>query len=191
MSQILDLLRPRDILTHCYTGAPNLGGQFTNIVQEGKLLPAALEAKKRGVFFDVGHGGGSFDYTVAEAGNRPGRSARYDLLGHARVLGQHPGHAVPDLGDEQVSEHGVHARAGHRDGHDQPGPRHRPHPEARYSLTSAHPAMSTLLDVVEGPVEFVDTRNNKRAGKVHLRAVQTVAGGIAFGRPFAAPFSVR
>src|SRR5882672_11612133 len=67
MSQILDLLRPRDILTHCYSGAPNIAGKFTNIVQDGKLLPAALEAKKRGVHFDIGHGGGSFDYTVAEA----------------------------------------------------------------------------------------------------------------------------
>ena len=65
MSQILDMLRPGDILTHCYSGAPNLAGQFTNIVQEGKLLPAALAAKKRGVVFDIGHGGGSFDYTVA------------------------------------------------------------------------------------------------------------------------------
>ena len=42
-------------------------GAVTNIVQDGKLLPAALEAKKRGVIFDIGHGGGSFDYTVAEA----------------------------------------------------------------------------------------------------------------------------
>src|SRR5262249_44586749 len=44
----------------------NIGGAFTNIVQDGKLLPAALAAKQRGVVFDVGHGGGSFDYTVAE-----------------------------------------------------------------------------------------------------------------------------
>src|SRR5262245_51788624 len=66
MSQILDLLRPGDILTHAYSGAPNLAGAFTNIVQDGKLLPAALAAKQRGVIFDVGHGGGSFDYTVAE-----------------------------------------------------------------------------------------------------------------------------
>ena len=67
MSDILDLLRPGDILTHAYSGAPNIGGAFTNIVQDGKLLPAALAAKQRGVVFDVGHGGGSFDYTVAEA----------------------------------------------------------------------------------------------------------------------------
>ena len=66
MSQILDLLRPGDVLTHAYSGAPNIGGAFTNIVQDGKLLPAALAAKQRGVMFDVGHGGGSFDFTVAE-----------------------------------------------------------------------------------------------------------------------------
>ncbi|MEA2996986.1 MAG: dihydroorotase, partial [Alphaproteobacteria bacterium] len=66
MSQILDLLRPGDILTHAYSGAPNIAGAFTNIVQNGRVLPAALAAKQRGVVFDVGHGGGSFDYTVAE-----------------------------------------------------------------------------------------------------------------------------
>src|SRR5213076_3424599 len=55
-----------DILTHAYSGAPNIAGQFTNIVQDGRLLPAARAAKQRGVIFDVGHGGGSFDYTVCE-----------------------------------------------------------------------------------------------------------------------------
>ena len=89
MSQILDLLRAGDVLTHCYSGAPNLAGKFTNIVQDGKLLPAALAAKQRGVVFDVGHGGGSFDYTVAEAAMAAGRRTRHDLVRHPRVLGQH------------------------------------------------------------------------------------------------------
>src|ERR1043166_2402739 len=53
MSQILDTLRAGDILTHCYSGAPNLSDQFTNIVQDGRLLPAALDAKQRGVVFDI------------------------------------------------------------------------------------------------------------------------------------------
>src|SRR3977135_2867321 len=66
MSQILDLLRPGDVLTHAYSGAPNIAGTFTNIVQDGRLLPAAIAAKQRGVMFDVGHGGGSFGFTVAE-----------------------------------------------------------------------------------------------------------------------------
>src|SRR6185436_4990468 len=60
LSDLLDLLRPGDILTHAYSGAGN------NTVQGGRLLPAALRAKQRGVVVDVGHGGGSFDYTVAE-----------------------------------------------------------------------------------------------------------------------------
>src|SRR3989442_14935993 len=60
LSDVLDLLRPGDILTHAYSGAGN------NIVQNGQLIPAAKAAKQRGVVFDVGHGGGSFDFTVCE-----------------------------------------------------------------------------------------------------------------------------
>jgi predicted amidohydrolase len=33
MSQILDMLRTGDVLTHCYSGAPNIAGKFTNIVR--------------------------------------------------------------------------------------------------------------------------------------------------------------
>ena len=116
MSQILDLLRPGDILTHAYSGAPNIAGQFTNIVQDGKLLPAALAAKQRGVIFDVGHGGGSFDYTVGEAAMQQGCAARHDLVRHPRVLRQHARHALPHLGDEQVHGARLHARAGGRHG---------------------------------------------------------------------------
>jgi len=52
-------------------------------------------------------------------------------------------------------------------------------------------SLATLRDVVNGPVEYVDTRNNKRAGKVFLKPTNTVVGGVAFGQPYAAPFSVR
>jgi dihydroorotase len=58
------------------------------------------------------------------------------------------------------------------------------------TLAVGAPADVTVLEVVEGPVEFVDTRNNKRAGKVHLRPANAVRGGIVYGRPFSAPFSV-
>jgi len=61
LSDLLDLLRPGDILTHAYSGSGN------NTVQNGRVLPAALAAKARGVIIDVGHGKGSFDYTIAEA----------------------------------------------------------------------------------------------------------------------------
>ena len=114
MSQILDLLRPGDILTHCYSGAPNIAGDGTNIVQDGKLLPAALAAKQRGVVFDIGHGGGSFDYTIAEAAIAQGCPPDTDLVRHPRVLRQHAGHAVPAVGDEQVHRPGLLAGRGGR-----------------------------------------------------------------------------
>ena len=68
LSDLLDLLRPGDILTHAYSGAGN------NTVQNGQLLPAAPAAKQRGVVIDVGHGGGSFDFTVLRAGHAAGHA---------------------------------------------------------------------------------------------------------------------
>jgi hypothetical protein len=47
LSDLLDLLRPGDVLTHAYSGAGN------NTVQNGQLLPAARAAKQRGVVVDV------------------------------------------------------------------------------------------------------------------------------------------
>jgi dihydroorotase len=190
MSQILDLLRPRDILTHCYTGAPNLAGQFTNIVQDGKLLPAALAAKKRGVVFDVGHGGGSFDYTIAEAAIAQGASPDTISSDMHVFSGNTPG--MPFLtwvmskfvnmgfSLEQVVAMATVNAARAIDKLPKLG-----------TLQVGAPGDVSILEVVEGPVQFVDTRKNTRAGQVHLRPVQTVAGGIAFGRPFSAPFSVR
>jgi dihydroorotase len=47
-------LRPGDISTHCFRGpVPCIGAN-------GRVLPYLLEARKRGVLFDVGHGAGSF-----------------------------------------------------------------------------------------------------------------------------------
>jgi dihydroorotase len=58
---LLEKLRPGDILTHCYGG---VSGR-EKVVEDGKLLPWALEAQKRGIIFDVGHGGGSFLFEQA------------------------------------------------------------------------------------------------------------------------------
>jgi dihydroorotase len=55
---LLDKLRPGDIYTHCYSG-------HRGEVVDGKLNPAMPAARKRGVIFDVGHGGGSFYWYVA------------------------------------------------------------------------------------------------------------------------------
>ena len=133
MSQILDLLRPGDVLTHAYSGAPNIGGVFTNIVQDGKLLPAALAAKQRGVMFDVGHGGGSFDFTVAEAAIAGGCAARHDLVRHPRLLRQFARHAVFAERDEQVRPVGIYGGTGGGDGNLGAGQDHQPRAQDRHA----------------------------------------------------------
>jgi dihydroorotase len=52
-------LRPGDIYTHVYSGLRNELGA------DGKPSPGLIEGRKRGVYFDVGHGGGSFLWRVA------------------------------------------------------------------------------------------------------------------------------
>ena len=190
MSQILDALRPGDVLTHCFSGAPNDAGQFTNIAQGGKLLPAAVAAKKRGVMFDVGHGGGSFDFTMAEAalregvlpdtissdihvfsGNSPGQPYLPNVMAKFMALG---------LSLEQVVTMTTATPAKVINRLPKLG-----------TLQVGAPADATVLEVVNGPVEYVDTRNNKRAGKVALKPTNTVVAGVAFGQPYQAPFSTR
>ena len=59
------------------------------------------------------------------------------------------------------------------------------------TLQIGAPADAAIMELVEGPVTFVDTRNNKRDGKALLKPVQTVVNGVPFGRPYQAPFAVR
>ena len=53
---VLDHLRPGDIYTHGYKQ------QVPYLDDKGKLLPYLWQARKRGVKFDIGHGGGSFSW---------------------------------------------------------------------------------------------------------------------------------
>lgn len=56
---LTDKLRPGDIYTHVYSG---LRGELGENGQPG---PGLAEGRKRGVIFDVGHGGGSFFWRIA------------------------------------------------------------------------------------------------------------------------------
>jgi dihydroorotase len=189
MSDILNILRPGDILTHAYSGFPNIAGAQTNILQDGKIIPAALEAKKRGVIFDVGHGGASFDFTIAEAaipagcgpdtissdlhavsGNTPGMPFLPWVLSKFMFLG----YSLEDvIAKATIMPAKIIDRAPNLG-----------------TLQIGAPADVAIMELVEGPISFVDTRGNKREGKSYLKPIQTVASGLAFGKPFQQPFSV-
>jgi dihydroorotase len=66
--ELLQHLRPGDIHTHMYNDRQmELVDRFT-----GKVQPWMIEARKRGVLFDVGHGGGSFLWPVAASAIKQG-----------------------------------------------------------------------------------------------------------------------
>jgi dihydroorotase len=59
---LLKHLRPGDILTHTYA---HVAGRIPIVDEGGKVRPYVWEARKRGVIFDAGHGGGSFLFRQA------------------------------------------------------------------------------------------------------------------------------
>ena len=68
--EVLERLRPGDVLTHCYRPFPN-----SLLRADGAVREEALLARERGVTFDIGHGAGSFGFHACRgllaAGFRP------------------------------------------------------------------------------------------------------------------------
>jgi dihydroorotase len=146
------------------------------------LLPAALAAKQRGVIVDVGHGGGSFDFTVAEPAiaqgfmpdtissdihavsiNTPGYPTMPWVMSKFLAMGLSLEDVVAKATVEPARIIGRVPGLG--------------------TLEVGAPADVAILDLIDGPVEFVDTRGNKRSGAKKLVPVLTVRGGRPFGRP--------
>jgi dihydroorotase len=76
----LELLHSGDVVTYCFRRTPHClveastADQFSSgtapsegsVLSGGSVLPEFLDARQRGVLFDVGHGRGSFDFRTAE-----------------------------------------------------------------------------------------------------------------------------
>ncbi|MBS0242226.1 MAG: amidohydrolase/deacetylase family metallohydrolase, partial [Proteobacteria bacterium] len=58
--EVIGMLRPGDVLTHAFRPFPN-----APVTAQGKVKPAVLEARAKGVLFDIGHGAGSFSFKTA------------------------------------------------------------------------------------------------------------------------------
>src|SRR6202034_290441 len=60
--EVVSLLRPGDVLTHAFRPFPN-----APCTAQGTVKQVVLQARERGVFFDIGHGKGSFAFKTARA----------------------------------------------------------------------------------------------------------------------------
>jgi dihydroorotase len=96
---ILKKARPGDIHTHVFAQ------QFPIILPDGKLNPILLEARKRGVIFDVGHGAGSFWFRNAVPAVKQGflpdsistdlHTGNFTILSYDNVLSKFRSMGVP------------------------------------------------------------------------------------------------
>jgi dihydroorotase len=62
IDDVLRLMRPGDILTHCFTGL-----NMKLLDESGEPRDEALLARERGVIMDIGHGAGSLSFESAQA----------------------------------------------------------------------------------------------------------------------------
>src|SRR5919107_1987914 len=60
--EVLERLRPGDILTHAFRPFPN-----APVNGQGRIKDVVRRARERGVIFDIGHGKGSFAFKTARA----------------------------------------------------------------------------------------------------------------------------
>ena len=92
---LTEKLRPGDIYTHCFSG------NRRELLPDGTPNPGLFEGRNRGVYFDVGHGGGSFNWSVAAELSGSGLPAGLNLDRSAHQLDERR-HARSVANDEQV-----------------------------------------------------------------------------------------
>jgi len=192
LGDVLDLLRPGDIMTHTYTSFARMdspdGGKTidklyhipmgtgqTVLDADGKIIPQALAARERGVLFDVGHGMGSFSFAVAGPAVEQGFVP--DTIGSDLHAGSIDGPVFDlpsvmsrflSLGQSlaQVIE-ATTSRPAHILGMgDEIG-----------TLKAGAVADVSVLDLLGGGFEFRDSAGNVQCGEEKLQAAFTVRAG--------------
>jgi len=168
--EMLDRLRPGDILTHCYEE------QTRSVLDEdGGVRSAVLAARERGILLDVGHGMGSFSLEVAKvalgAGLTPDTisSDVHALNIHGPVYDQPTtlakfvslGMAIEDVVDRATIACARSIGLPGDIGHLQPG---------------AH-ADIAILDLEVGNFRFADSMGRSWSAERNLRPVAVVKGG--------------
>jgi dihydroorotase len=171
LPRLMDLLKPGDIVTHMFAPPPN------SVVDEtGRILPEVLAARRRGVWFDVGHGRtGHLRWDIVErvlqAGFWPdtfstdwtpeGRAAQ--VIDFPNVLSKFLDFGMPL--DDVIARATVNASRVFEVFRD------------RGTLNVGAPADVAVLELRQGSFEFVDNYENKRTGRQRLFPSGTVLGG--------------
>jgi dihydroorotase len=162
-------LRPGDIYTHMYSGLRGEQDSTTGLPSQ-----AMLNGRKRGIYFDVGHGGGSFSWSVAiplmQAGFIPDsistdlhigsmNNGMKDMLNVADKM-MAMGQTVPQVIEEMTAAPAREIK------HEEYG-----------NLTVGNTADVAVFKLVQGKFGFVDMYNTRLDGTEKLQCELTVHNG--------------
>jgi len=168
---ILDRMRPGDIYTHTYCTASD---RMCLLDDQGKIRPYVLEAQKKGVRFDVGHGGGMFHFDIAvpalEQGLLPnsfgsdlhrfsmnsGMKNMLDIMSKFLTMGM----TVEDIVFRATWNSALSIKR-----------------EDLGNLSVGAVADIAVLSIRKGNFGFIDTRRNKMAGDRRFEAELTIREG--------------
>ena len=170
LDEIVALLGDGDLLTHCFNGKPN-----RILTPAGELRQAVREAMQRGLLLDIGHGGASFSFEVAELAIRQGilpHTISSDIYCKNRIKG--PVYSLAHVMSkflaigmtlEQVLACVTHQAA---DALRLPG---------KGRLEVGADADLTLFQVASDPILFADTEAATRHGDRQLLPLAALVGG--------------
>lgn len=170
LDEIVALLGDGDLLTHCFNGKPN-----RILTPAGELRQAVREAMRRGLLLDIGHGGASFSFEVAEAAIRQGilpRTISSDIYCKNRIKG--PVYSLAHVLSkflaigmtlEQVLACVTHQAADAL------------RLSGKGRLEVGADADLTLFEVMNGPTLFTDTEAGARSGDRQLMPLAALVGG--------------
>ena len=168
---ILALLKPGDIVTHIYAPPPN-----SIFNARGEIFPEVLAARKRGIWFDIGHGR-TAHITWQMAENAIRRNFLPDTIssdwtdaGRASQVVDFPNvlskFLMLGLPLDRVLASGTSNPA-----------KLFPAFKGLGTLAVGAPADVTVLEMRQGRFEFVDNADTKRSGSQRLVASATIFGG--------------
>jgi len=171
LPKLIRLLKRGDVVTHMFAPPPN-----SIIDDRGKILPAVLAARRRGVWFDVGNGqNGHLRWDIVErimqAGFWPDTfSTDWNVNSPTTGVIDFPNCMSKFLGfgmsvDQVVARATVNASRTFDVFRD------------RGTLKVGAPADVAVLELREGTFEFLDNYQNKRTGRRRLFPSATVLGG--------------
>jgi dihydroorotase len=171
LPRLLDLLKAGDIVTHMFAPPPN-----SIIDENGRILPAVLAARRRGVWFDLGNGrtghlrwdivervmeAGFWPDTLSTDWTPQGRTAQ--VIDFPNVMSKFLDFGMPL--DQVIARATVNASRVFEVFRD------------RGTLNVGAPADVAVLELRQGSFEFVDNFGNKRSGRQRLFPSGTVLGG--------------